>query len=552
MDSTAGPSSRKRKKDEATTPKKSSQTVSFHDTPYRITADEHQSQSLQTHSSAKRQRRQAELMTILTEELAGSVFESVSLRDTLCPDPHKMAGAVVAELLKDTNKYRITGNTVSITGWPTTGDETRFYGPIVLLVNDIIDAFIKVFPEDAKQSFLIRRGRRLDLVSTITGMLLWKNSKDAGYCTSQSHSHFSINSDPYRTVNVLCRRNPQRGRATRVFGLKRESPGIISPGPPDSLHDPTRKPRDTVEPLLRPTPARPDDTFKIEGITFPETLVVKCSYPLVSRPREEDVLTFKSKNYMGVVNILCAHDAETITIPPDALPWNVLDSGTGQQPEVRLHRHIFFKTHGRPLRGARGPRELGIAILHAMIGHYAVFTQRGYVHRDVSNGNILLLSSPEDRDIPPGLEDIGTKPFIAHRILESWSSFGVRQILHTPIDDLESFIWVLYYSLLDITKKPNDDEITALGKLSHDNLDTVNSVKNNIISTYTKFTARLFPALLGAWFRTADQYAVKLLEQLHGKAEPPFDEVKALCITAYLDYIKEGVELVPQLPEDWN
>ncbi|KAJ8520851.1 hypothetical protein ONZ45_g2359 [Pleurotus djamor] len=278
---------------------------------------------------------------------------------------------------------------------------------------------------------------------------------------------------------------------------------------------------------------------------------------------------------------------------PDALPWNVLDSGTGQKPEVRLHRHILSKMRERPLRDARGPRELGMAILHAMIGHYAVFTQRGYVHRDVSNGNILLLSSPEDWDIPPGLENIvtdkkcvgvlndgdwarkwgepqepsshrsGTKPFIAHRILESWSSFGVRQILHTPIDDLESFIWVLYYSLLDITKKPNDDEITALGKLSHDNLDTVNSVKNNIISTYTKFTARFveetsspafkpFSALLGAWFRTADQYAVKLLEQLHGKAEPPFDEVKALCITAYLDYIKEGVELVPQLPEDWN
>ncbi|KAH9066159.1 hypothetical protein EDB87DRAFT_1542454, partial [Lactarius vividus] len=120
-------------------------------------------------------------------------------------------------------------------------------------------------------------------------------------------------------------------------------------------------------------------------------------------------------------------------------------------------------------------------------GHYNLYLG-GVLHRDVSNGNILRLQelierphsrstgllrpelgkdvnltscrgfladldhSIEWRKVPSRSRDrSGTLPFIALRLIDAWS--GYAPALHTAADDLESFMWVLVWSLVHIFKK---------------------------------------------------------------------------------------------------
>ncbi|KAH8990117.1 hypothetical protein EDB86DRAFT_2807421, partial [Lactarius hatsudake] len=108
----------------------------------------------------------------------------------------------------------------------------------------------------------------------------------------------------------------------------------------------------------------------------------------------------------------------------------------------------------------------------------------GVLHRDVSSGNILRLREPISRspgfsmglglpdqdvnlcrgflvdgdpaiewrkgEITPSLERSGTLPFMSARLLDEWRLNNL--VLHTAIDDLESFLWVLVWSLVCIFK----------------------------------------------------------------------------------------------------
>ncbi|KDQ24401.1 hypothetical protein PLEOSDRAFT_161560 [Pleurotus ostreatus PC15] len=142
--------------------------------------------------------------------------------------------------------------------------------------------------------------------------------------------------------------------------------------------------------------------------------------------------------------------------------------------EIRRHRHLIIKTVGRRLELVDGPRTLARAIQHAII-------VGSYLHRDVSNGNIVVLPKPIDGcKIPPILSSTvqsnqciavlidgdvakewgsgeqashrsGTLPFISAQVADRWL-VGLPPS-HTPIDDLESFVWVLLYELLRWTAK---------------------------------------------------------------------------------------------------
>ncbi|KAH9040469.1 hypothetical protein EDB85DRAFT_1850184, partial [Lactarius pseudohatsudake] len=50
--------------------------------------------------------------------------------------------------------------------------------------------------------------------------------------------------------------------------------------------------------------------------------------------------------------------------------------------------------------------------------------------------------------ITPSLERSGTLPFMSTRLLNQWRLN--RPVLRTAIDDLESFLWVLVWSLVCI------------------------------------------------------------------------------------------------------
>ncbi|EGO18526.1 hypothetical protein SERLADRAFT_403720, partial [Serpula lacrymans var. lacrymans S7.9] len=103
----------------------------------------------------------------------------------------------------------------------------------------------------------------------------------------------------------------------------------------------------------------------------------------------------------------------------------------------------------------------------------------GWLHRDISDGNVLLLPEPEIRKpltrfectknltkcvgvISDGDQAIrwreldrklekrrsGTLPFISMRLLNAWNKN--QPVLHTFADDLESFFWVILCVLLNI------------------------------------------------------------------------------------------------------
>ncbi|KAJ8518710.1 hypothetical protein ONZ45_g4263 [Pleurotus djamor] len=495
-------------------------------------------------------------------------------------------------------------------------------------------------------------------VSTLVGIFNWATPQEAGLCATQSHSHFSINNQCFQIADVLCRRNPDRGRATRVFTLRRDDQDAPLPWPPkailrrlgqvddtdegqdngnDSEQDPyisenddtgtqepeseeenkemdpeaegeddsdvseeaaeetnqrkTRNPYPPLEPLMRSESLYPEETVSAPDIDFPSTIVAKCSYPLTSRPSEMDVFASLDK-YIGVVRILHVHDAERLTIPSDATHWNIFGDGNGTQaPEERIHRHIFFETHGRPLHFARGPRELGKAILHAMIGHYAIFKINKMVHRDVSIGNILLLSKPELRAIPPGLENIvtakhmrcvavladgdaarewrceaetstqrsGTLPFIAHRILTIWKTLGERTFHHLPLDDLESFVWVLFYALLERKDRLNDTDRTWWIELRDDTLAIVAGAKSSVFDAWTTplLKPRMSPSfapfykLLRDWLRTAQHYKHRIQRITQRHKKPTYEQFEPICDEAYQRYIEAGVKRVSALPVSW-
>ncbi|KAF9524939.1 hypothetical protein CPB83DRAFT_748323, partial [Crepidotus variabilis] len=116
-------------------------------------------------------------------------------------------------------------------------------------------------------------------------------------------------------------------------------------------------------------------------------------------------------------------------------------------------------------------------------GHYELWKD-GWLHRDVSINNILLMETPQEHKlghffsgfacswdkilsegmlidgdhavkvnpserVQASLGLAGTLPFISYHLLENWG--GADE--HTVADDLESFGWVLVISLLQISQR---------------------------------------------------------------------------------------------------
>jgi hypothetical protein len=87
----------------------------------------------------------------------------------------------------------------------------------------------------------------------------------------------------------------------------------------------------------------------------------------------------------------------------------------GKELDRRQHMRTLMSTVGLPLINASTPSALVRGILHAFLGMFALRLQRhyanidslsgywnllqnGWLHRDVSFGNVMLLQDPEQRD----------------------------------------------------------------------------------------------------------------------------------------------------------
>ncbi|EPS96876.1 hypothetical protein FOMPIDRAFT_1025203 [Fomitopsis schrenkii] len=188
------------------------------------------------------------------------------------------------------------------------------------------------------------------------------------------------------------------------------------------------------------------------------------------------------------------------TIFADILPFmNV----TARTPRGKTHSRLVLETYGWPLKMALSPLEIVQAMQDVVAGHQAALEQ-GVVHRDLSEGNVLITGSKEvgkraviiDFDYAKMLEDAtlaqdlisGTRPFISGEILGKTMYFKVYDVdddgekkkpilvvipVHRFHHDLESVFWILFWMCLcrsgpavrraELFDRPEGDDVGCLG-----------------------------------------------------------------------------------------
>ncbi|KAL0953136.1 hypothetical protein HGRIS_004404 [Hohenbuehelia grisea] len=493
-----------------------------------------------------------------------------------------------------------------------------------------------------------------DLVSTIVGMWLWQTPYQAGYESTQVPKYFSFNDTKYYIHSVVCRRQAIRGRATTVYAVKRAkvpdgqsryfaTPRVDCGGKewmclnPFDLVDPPTDPNDIEETI---------ETQNLP-VDLPDSFIVKCSHQLYNRDSEVDVFR-DVQGYIGIPDIITQYDSVDFVIPDDetVTPWRPTclresvpiaysDDEDDDEPEAsndeaqegsdddevpegsddgaytsdvesessldindspsrpyesRLHRHLLVKTVGMRLTNDLTFQQVGTAMLHALIGHCALFTKGGYLHRDISNGNILMLSEPQQsRKIPPILDGIitesicnavlidgdvakkwgspanasdrsGTLPFMSARLLNLWVEDG--ELIHTPIDDFESFAWVLLYNALAWTpaKFRTVAETRWWSNLNEENLEHLSNYKSLAIGVHWANTAeyqnlqmsgivRPFASMIYEWFGTTRKYFRTLTRYEMERREPAeFSNLFADAYQELVRVVKEERDKLPDIP----
>ncbi|KAG9223364.1 hypothetical protein CCMSSC00406_0009255 [Pleurotus cornucopiae] len=485
-----------------------------------------------------------------------------------------------------------------------------------------------------------------DFVSTIVGMWLWREPSQVGYVPTQLPTYLSFNNIKYFIHNVVCRRQAIRGRVTTVYVVDREEP---PPGAtrylavaqaecggrewkclnPFDYHDEQHEAlefdegsdegsdeEDSDEEDSDEEDSDKEESDKEEsdkegggaesqdddGVVttqelllhggIPESFIVKCSHQLPGRTTELEVFS-AVQGFIGIPDVIAEYDALCFVIPADKTPspWSVLtDTESDILPyESRVHKHTLIASIGQRLTADLTFRQVGYALLHAMIGHCALFTEGGYLHRDISNGNIVRLveSSRSDWKIPPILHGLvtsnecsavlidgdvakkwgspaqasdrsGTLPFISAGLTDAWAK--KQAIVQTPIDDLESFVWVLLYDSLAWT--PANERTTTendwWGKINQDTLSSLADFKMRLLETdwgsrmaYVRRglsgILKTFQPLIHAWFLKAAEYSALSAQFLDEQRDE--NEFTQLYDDAYKAFTSVGLEKCAALPD---
>jgi hypothetical protein len=142
----------------------------------------------------------------------------------------------------------------------------------------------------------------------------------------------------------------------------------------------------------------------------------------------------------------------------------------------------------------------------------------------------------------------GTLPFMSKRLVFAW--IMGKSALHTAIDDLESFLWVLVWALVHIFKKyitNGNSMIHRLGhRLSSRDLD---HILNRGVITKKRWPDRVFRDLIKHWLEISEEFgsvADELEETLLGSEndldaqETILNDLDDRCRVAYKGFIQAG------------
>ncbi|KAH8108726.1 hypothetical protein DFH11DRAFT_1070480 [Phellopilus nigrolimitatus] len=284
--------------------------------------------------------------------------------------------------------------------------------------------------------------------------------------------------------------------------------------------------------------------------------------------------------------------------------------------EPRVQNYWIISTKGESLIGAK-PYDIARAALDGIIGHFNLFLI-GYLHQDVSYDSIYKMPKAVQRsrdDIQKtnicfshpklqktskfnfllehmsecsgfivdgdqavewrkgreaGRHRSGTLPFMSYRITRGW--ILDEFILHTAIDDLESFAWVVLWCALHKLENPSKLEALWIERLTADELRHVLGGKISIIFdlskksairtlTFSKPLVLLLP-LVSKWLSVAREAAERLDTFLRDFVEDSphetledvitdsvfaneenglYDQLKDMCIGVYAEYLQAGV-----------
>ncbi|KAJ8703382.1 hypothetical protein PTI98_002008 [Pleurotus ostreatus] len=434
-----------------------------------------------------------------------------------------------------------------------------------------------------------------DFVSTIVGMWLWREPSQAGYVPTQLPAYLSFNNIKYFIHYICCRRQAIRGRVTTVYYVECEEPAeditryFVVPQEdcgglewrclnPFDYDD--RQPDDIQvyqegdeEGGMREGGSQEDVVSTQELILaepLPECFIVKCSHQPLGRITELEVFS-AVQGFIGIPYIIAEYDALCFTIPADKMPapWRVLiDTKDDMLPyESRVHKHIVMGSVGARLTPEMTFQQVGCALLHAMIGEDIISRSdwkippilHGIVTSNECSAVLIDGDVAKKWGTPPQASDRpGTLPFTSANLVDSWTKN--KAVVHTPIDDLESFAWVLLYDALawtpasertvdedDWWKNINGEDLGSLADFKVRLLEIDWGSRMADIEDDLSGILAIFQPLLHAWFLQSSRFAAAHRQFLRKQCDE--NEFTQLYHDAYKAFTSVGLDKCAALPD---
>ncbi|VDC00087.1 unnamed protein product [Peniophora sp. CBMAI 1063] len=265
----------------------------------------------------------------------------------------------------------------------------------------------------------------------------------------------------------------------------------------------------------------------------PEYLIMKDSYPLVARAKTEMEFLRAVKDQHGFSSIIWGltvdHPLKDFLEIPGLRSCAALGGGSDAilTQEERCHRRLFSNVEGKPLTEVEDVFEIVYTCVDAFIGILNAY-RLGWIHRDISIGNVLHRLNPEMRAVAEQVAELnaaasgrlpgcdfsflqdhlrkcncviidgdlavkctdreelmayksGTLSFMSERLLRAWHHDWPS--LHCALDDMESVVWLLLWTLA-CRKQDNktDFEKGVLEKLNSPNLEALASAKFGLMA----------------------------------------------------------------------
>ncbi|CAA7263360.1 unnamed protein product [Cyclocybe aegerita] len=139
---------------------------------------------------------------------------------------------------------------------------------------------------------------------------------------------------------------------------------------------------------------------------FQKPLIVKISWQQDELKEVEPGMYKASNGRFGTVSHLCSKDEI------ESAFWKLFRDTPPIAAETRTMCYSFFSLEGRSLVEAESSRELCEALIHGVLGWLSTY-QAGYLHRDISIGNLLLCPNSVEKSafkIAADFRQTATKP----------------------------------------------------------------------------------------------------------------------------------------------